>query len=170
MRAEGAPVVAPKAAIDKAGEALPSPTAMANGEKATFFEGAVEVEAVEMYNLVRKRESGEFFHPKGMGNGYVVTMGGARLYFSGDTECTPEMKALEDIDAAFVCMNLPYTMTPEEAAVCVKAFAPKVLYPYHYRGQDPTKLPALLGEGSPVEVRQLEWYPAKKDDGKEHAH
>jgi L-ascorbate metabolism protein UlaG (beta-lactamase superfamily) len=161
VRAEGAPVVAPQAAIDKAGDDLPGPTLMKNGQREAFLDGAVEVEAVPMYNLVRKRDNGEFFHPKGMGNGYVVTMGGARFYFSGDTECTPEMKALESIDAAFVCMNLPYTMIPEEAAECVKAFEPKVLYPYHYRGQDPGKLVGLLGEDSPVEVRQLEWYPEK---------
>ena len=85
-----------------------------------------------MYNLERGPSAGQLFHTKGRGNGYVLTMGGKRIYIAGDTECTPEMKALKNIDVAFVPMNLPYTMTPAEAAECVKAFAPKIVYPYHY--------------------------------------
>src|SRR5207249_2948354 len=78
----------------------------------------------------------KLFHDKGRGNGYVLTYGGKRFYFSGDTEGVPEMRALKNIDVAFVCMNLPYTMPPEEAADAVKAFHPKIVIPYHYRGSD----------------------------------
>src|SRR5439155_17729204 len=89
-----------------------------------------------MYNLKRGPSEGKLYHDKGRGNGYVVTYGGKRFYISGDTEGVPEMKALKNIDVAFVCMNLPYTMPPEEAAEAVRAFKPKVVYPYHYRGSD----------------------------------
>ncbi len=160
LRKEGAAVVVPQKVADEAGEALPNPTVMANGDTKEFDVGViVGVEAVPMYNLERKRENGEFFHPKGMGNGYVLTIAGKRIYISGDTECVPEMKALENIDMAFVCMNLPYTMTPDEAAVCIKEFKPKKLYPYHYRDQDPTTLQTTLKDVSEVEIVQLEWYP-----------
>jgi L-ascorbate metabolism protein UlaG (beta-lactamase superfamily) len=108
-----------------------------------------------MYNLTPARQQ---FHPKGRGNGYVVTYGGKRFYFSGDTEGIPEMKALRNIDVAFVCMNLPYTMTPEEAAVAVRAFHPAVVYPYHYSGSD-TKAFAQALEGSGIDVRLRDWYP-----------
>jgi L-ascorbate metabolism protein UlaG (beta-lactamase superfamily) len=99
------------------------------------------------------------FHDKGRGNGYIVTLGGKRLYFAGDTECTPEMKALKNIDVAFVPMNLPYTMTPAEAAECVKAFKPKIVYPYHFRGQKPEDFAAAL-KGESIDVRIRDWYPA----------
>jgi L-ascorbate metabolism protein UlaG (beta-lactamase superfamily) len=112
-----------------------------------------------MYNLTRGPSAGQLFHTKGRGNGYIVTLGGKRLYFAGDTECTAEMKALKNIDAAFIPMNLPYTMTPAEAADCVKAFKPKIAYPYHFQGQKPEEfLEALRGSG--VDVRILNWYPA----------
>ena len=90
-----------------------------------------------MYNINHKMPTGEPYHPKGRGNGYILTFGDKRFYFSGDTEGTPEMRALKNIDVAFVCMNMPYTMTPEEAADAVKAFHPKVVIPYHYQGSDP---------------------------------
>ena len=160
VRKDGAPVVSPSSVAEKAGGELPDPTTMANGDKKAFLDGMVEVEAVAMYNLVRKRDNGEFFHPKGRGNGYVLTVGGKRIYISGDTECTPEMKALENIDAAFVCMNLPYTMTVEEAGGCLAEFKPKVAYPYHHRDQDPTALNAML-DGKGVKVTILDWYPEK---------
>ncbi|MEZ5363157.1 MAG: MBL fold metallo-hydrolase [Bryobacterales bacterium] len=128
---------------------------LANGESMTV-EG-VKIEAVPMYNLQRGPEPGKLFHDKGRGNGYVLNVGGKRIYFSGDTEVTPEMKALKNIDVAFVCMNLPYTMPPEEAAEGVAAFAPKVVYPYHYRGSDVAKFEAGLA-GKPIEVRLREWY------------
>jgi L-ascorbate metabolism protein UlaG (beta-lactamase superfamily) len=119
-----------------------------------------------MYNLQRGPSAGQFFHTKGRGNGYVVTLGDKRIYIAGDTECTPEMEALTNIDVAFVPMNLPYTMTPAEAADCVKAFAPKVVYPYH-SGTPKDVGPsanaqefAAAMKGTPgVEVRVAEWYP-----------
>jgi L-ascorbate metabolism protein UlaG (beta-lactamase superfamily) len=87
----------------------------------------------------------------------VLTYGGKRFYISGDTEATPEMKALQNIDVAFVCMNLPYTMTPEEAAAGVRAFAPKIVYPYHYRESNLKAFEDGL-KGSGVEVRLRNWY------------
>ena len=159
LRKEGATVVAPQAVIDQGGDALPNPTVLANGETKPVLEGKFTIEGVPMYNLVRKREdSGELFHVKGRGNGYILSRNGKRLYISGDTECIPEMKALTDIDVAFVCMNLPFTMPPEEAAECIREFKPAVLYPYHYRDQDPTKLIGLL-DGVDVQINQLNWYP-----------
>ena len=113
-----------------------------------------------MYNLVRGPEAGKLYHDKGRGNGYVLTYGGKRVLFSGDTENIPEMRALKNIDVAFVCMNLPYTMTPEEAADGVLAFHPKVVIPYHYRQSDVSAFQKKL-EGSGIEVRLLEWYPKK---------
>ncbi len=149
---ESTAVVAPAAVAKTVSQAQ----VMENGESKSV-EG-IRLEAVPMYNLVRGPGPGKLFHDKGRGNGYVLTLGGKRLYFSGDTECTPEMKALKDIDVAFVCMNLPYTMTPEEAAGCVAAFRPKVVYPYHYRGSDLGKFSAALKEEKGIEVRLREWY------------
>ncbi|MBI3693992.1 MAG: MBL fold metallo-hydrolase [Acidobacteria bacterium] len=129
---------------------------MNNGEKKKFEE--FEVEAVPMYNIQRGPQPGALYHTKGRGNGYILTLGGKRLYLAGDTEAIPEMKALKNIDIAFVCMNLPYTMTPEEAAAGVKAFRPKVVYPYHYRGSDIKAFAALLKDEKSIEVRLREWY------------
>jgi dienelactone hydrolase len=120
----------------------------------------ISIEAVPMYNLQRGPAAGQLFHPKGRGNGYVLTLGAKRVYIAGDTECTDEMRALKGIDIAFIPMNLPYTMPPSEAAECVKAFKPKVVYPYHYRGQNPEEFKAAL-KGEPVEVRLLNWYPSE---------
>jgi L-ascorbate metabolism protein UlaG (beta-lactamase superfamily) len=124
---------------------------MKNGDRQTIVD--VEIEAVPAYNLVHKRENGEFYHPKGEGNGYVLTFGGTRVYIAGDTENTPEMKALEDIDIAFLPMNLPYTMSPEMVADAVHAFKPKVLYPYHYGDTDVTELIDVLKDNEETEVR-----------------
>jgi L-ascorbate metabolism protein UlaG (beta-lactamase superfamily) len=126
-----------------------------NGQKIPW--GTFTVEAVPMYNLVRGPAPGKFFHDKGRGNGYIITYGGTRIYISGDTEATPEMRALKNIDVAFICMNGP-TMTPEEAAEAVKAFHPKVAIPYHYRGADPTAFQKALN-GTGIDVRLLDWYP-----------
>ncbi|MDJ0763756.1 MAG: MBL fold metallo-hydrolase [Myxococcota bacterium] len=115
----------------------------------------ITIEAVPAYNLVHKREDKKPFHPKGEGNGYVMTLGNKRLYVAGDTENTPEMKALKNIDIAFLPMNLPYTMTPEMVADAAQAMKPKVLYPYHYHfGKTDTKklLNLMKGEKS-IEVR-----------------
>lgn len=127
-----------------------------NGETQTW--DSWKIEAIPMYNLKRGPSEGKLYHDKGRGNGYVLTYGGKRFYISGDTEGIPEMRALKNIDVAFVCMNLPYTMTPEEAADAVKAFKPKVAIPYHYRGSDVTAFQKALA-GTGVEVRLLEWYP-----------
>ena len=128
---------------------------IANGEDITV--SSVRVEAVPMYNLKRGPEAGKLYHDKGRGNGWL-NIGGKRIYFSGDTEAHAEMKALKDIDVAFITMNLPYTMPPEEAAEGVKGFRPKVVYPYHYRGSDlKVFVNALKGE-SGIEVRLREWY------------
>jgi L-ascorbate metabolism protein UlaG (beta-lactamase superfamily) len=129
---------------------------IANGETKTWQSWTIE--AIPAYNLKRGPAPGKLFHDKGRGNGYVLTYGGKRFYFSGDTEGVPEMRALKNIDVAFVCMNLPYTMPPEEAADAVKAFHPKIVIPYHYRGSDLTVFQKAL-EGTGIEVRLLEWYP-----------
>ena len=146
-----ATVVAPSAAAAQ----LKGATVIANGETKTI--NGVSIEAVPMYNLQRGPSAGQLFHTKGRGNGYVVTVGGKRLYFAGDTECVPEMKALKNIDVAFIPMNLPYTMPPSEAAECVKAFKPKIAYPYHYMGSDLKQFEDAL-KGSGVEVRVRDWY------------
>ena len=100
---------------------------------------------------------GKLYHEKGRGNGYVLTYGGKRFYISGDTENIPEMRALKDIDVAFVCMNLPYTMTPEEAAEAVKAFRPKAVFPYHSRGSNLAAFEKALA-GTGIDVRIRDWY------------
>ncbi len=155
VRKTGAPVVIPAAAKDK----VPDGVVIANGETRTV--AGVAIEAVPMYNLQRGPKPGELFHTKGRGNGYVVTLGGRRLYLAGDTECVPEIRALKNIDVAFLPMNLPYTMPPSEAADCARAFRPKIVYPYHYRGQKPEEFAAALKD-SGIEVRLLEWYPGSK--------
>ena len=126
-------------------------TVLPNGEATTV--AGVRVEAVPAYNLVAKRPDGSPFHPKGEGNGYVLTFGKTRVYVAGDTENVPEMKALEGIDVAFLPMNLPYTMTPEMVADAARAFRPRVLYPYHFGDTDPQKLVSLLADEKGIEVR-----------------
>jgi len=113
----------------------------------------LKIEAVPAYNIVHKRDNGEPFHPKGVGNGYVITIGKKRIYVAGDTENTPEMKKLKNIDIAFLPMNLPYTMTPEMVADAAMAFKPKVLYPYHYGDTEPGELVELLKDREDIEVR-----------------
>jgi len=109
-------------------------------------------EAVPAYNIVNERAPGQPFHPKGSGNGYILTIGGKKFYVAGDTENTPEMKGLKNIDVAFLPMNLPYTMTPEMVADAALAFKPKILYPYHFGDTDTNKIIALL-KNSSIEVR-----------------
>ncbi|MBC8432889.1 MAG: MBL fold metallo-hydrolase [Desulfobacterales bacterium] len=113
----------------------------------------LEIEAVPAYNLVHMRSAGQPFHPKGIGNGYVVRFGDKRVYVAGDTENTPEMKQLKNIDVAFLPMNLPYTMTPEMVADAAKAFKPAILYPYHYGSTDTSRLVDLMKNSKDVEVR-----------------
>jgi L-ascorbate metabolism protein UlaG (beta-lactamase superfamily) len=111
------------------------------------------IEAVAAYNLVHMRSPGTPYHPKGDGNGYVITFADRRVYIAGDSENTPEMKALRNIDVAFLPMNLPYTMTPEMLADAAKAFRPKILYPYHFGETDTQKLAALMKGQKGIEVR-----------------
>lgn len=127
---------------------------LSNGESA--MAAGIEVDAVPAYNLVHERSPGVPYHPRGAGNGYILTFGGVRVYVAGDTENTPEMKALEDIDIAFLPMNLPYTMSPEMVADAARTFRPAILYPYHFGNTDPHLLLQLLeGEGIEVRVRDL---------------
>ncbi|AXY75515.1 MBL fold metallo-hydrolase [Paraflavitalea soli] len=132
-----------------------------NGDKTT--QAGITIEAIPMYNLP---ESDKAMHTKGRGNGYVLNIGGKRIYISGDTQGIPEMRSLKDIDIAFVCMNLPYTMDVKEAADAVLAFQPKIVYPYHYRGQgglsDVKGFESLVNGGNKkIEVRLRNWYPAQ---------
>jgi L-ascorbate metabolism protein UlaG (beta-lactamase superfamily) len=124
---------------------------MNNGDVKTV--NGLKIEAVAAYNIVNMRADGTPFHPKGLGNGYVITFGNKRVYVAGDTENIPEMKKLEGIDIAFLPMNLPYTMTPEMAAEAARAFKPKILYPYHYRSTDTSKIVDLLKDTNEIEVR-----------------
>jgi L-ascorbate metabolism protein UlaG (beta-lactamase superfamily) len=148
-------IMAPPAVVKTITEAMP----ISNGETKEW-EGW-KIEAIPMYNMKRGPSEGKFFHDKGRGNGYVLTYGGKRFYISGDTEAIPEMEALKNIDVAFICMNLPYTMTPDEAADAVKKFHPKVAIPYHYRSMPDVDIQKFKTDlaGSGVEVRLLEWYP-----------
>ncbi len=146
----GTVILAPKAVAASIKEA----TVISNGESKTI--GDFKVDAIPMYNL-KPAANGTIYHEKGRGNGYVITYGGKRFYFSGDTEGIPEMRALKNIDVAFVCMNLPYTMTPAAAADAVKAFHPAIVYPYHYRGSDLTEFSKGL-EGTGIDVRLRDWY------------
>jgi len=157
LRKDGAPVVAPAAVAEQAGDAVADITLIANGETKTV--AGVSIEAIPMYNLERGPEPGQLFHTKGRGNGYILTLGGKRVYFSGDTACTPEVRALQNIDVAFLTMNLPYTMPPTEAAECVKAFRPAIVYPYHFRGSDLSEFSSALAGEEGIEVRIRKWYP-----------
>jgi L-ascorbate metabolism protein UlaG (beta-lactamase superfamily) len=124
---------------------------MSNGDTRT--ELGIKIEAVPAYNIVNKRDGGQPYHPKGLGNGYVLTIGDKRIYIAGDTENTPEMKGLKNIDCAFLPMNLPYTMTPEMVADAARAFKPRILYPYHYSETDTSLLVRLLKDSPDIEVR-----------------
>jgi len=124
---------------------------MKNGDVKTVQ--GLNIEAVPAYNIVSKRSSGVPYHPKGNGNGYVITFGDRRVYVAGDTENVPEMKKLKDIDIAFLPMNLPYTMSPEMVADAAKTLKPRILYPYHYGNTDTKKLVKLLKNVKGIEVR-----------------
>ncbi|HSA96598.1 MAG TPA: MBL fold metallo-hydrolase [Acidobacteriota bacterium] len=143
----GTTVVASKSCAGKLSGAI----ILANGESRTVL--GLPIEAVAAYNILRKRPDGNPFHPKGPGNGYVITFGNKRVYIAGDTEETPEMKALKHVDIAFLPMNLPYTMSVDEVARAARDLRPKVLYPYH-TGDTPTAtLVALLKGEKDIEVR-----------------
>jgi len=114
--------------------------------------GNISIEAVAAYNIVNERSKGQPFHPRGIGNGYVLKIGNKKFYIAGDTENTPEMKALKEISVAFLPMNLPYTMTPSMVADAAKAFKPEILYPYHYGETNTDELIRLLKD-TDIEVR-----------------
>lgn len=126
-------------------------TVMRNGEERRVL--GIPVAAVPAYNLVHVRKDGLPFHPKGEGNGYVLTFGDTRVLIAGDTENVSELKALEGIDVAFLPMNLPYTMTPEMVADLARAIKPRILYPYHFGDTDTARLVALLEDAPAIEVR-----------------
>jgi L-ascorbate metabolism protein UlaG (beta-lactamase superfamily) len=147
VRQEGTIVVL----TQKCAEAVPGATVMANGDVETV--AGLKIEAVPAYNIVHMRSPGQPFHPQGEGNGYVITFSDTRVYVAGDTENIAEMKALKDIDIAFLPMNLPYTMTPEMLAAAARAFRPKVLYPYHFGKTDTAELVQLLADEADIEVR-----------------
>ncbi|HZX75273.1 MAG TPA: MBL fold metallo-hydrolase [Cyclobacteriaceae bacterium] len=150
-------IVAPQAVIDQ----LPPPfkekcVVLANGN--TITQLGIPISAIPMYNIPEDAESR---HTRGRGNGYILDLGGQKVYFSGDTEDIPEMRALKNIDVAFVCMNLPFTMDVNQAASAVLAFKPKIVYPYHYRGQDTEAFKKLVNAGdTKIDVRLRNWYPA----------
>lgn len=153
-------IVVPQAVADKLPATIDKQklVILKNGDKTE--QAGISIVAVPMYNLP---EAADAFHSKGRGNGYVLTIGGKKIYISGDTEDIPEMRALKNIDIAFVCMNLPYTMDVNQAAQGVLAFKPKVIYPYHYRGQDVNTFKSLVNAGDKnIDVRLRNWYPAAK--------
>ena len=145
-------IVAPQSVYGMLPAALQAKTkVMKNAEKATY--AGVPIEAVVEYNTTKERLQ---FHPKGRDNGYVLSLGGKRVYLAGDTEEAPELKNLPNIDVAFIPMNLPYTMTVDEAAQWVKDFKPKIVYPYHFAESDVNKFKTLVG--NTAEVRIKKWY------------
>ncbi len=124
---------------------------MNNGDEYEW--NGLKIKAVPAYNIVHKRPDNNPYHPKGDGNGYILTIGGKHIYVAGDTENTPEMKSLENIDIAFLPMNLPYTMTPEMVADAARALRPEILYPYHFGDTDTQQLIGLLQDEEDIEVR-----------------
>ena len=147
-------IVAPQAVRDMLPAELQAQTQVLANGATTTVEG-IGVEAIPMYNLTADRLQ---YHTKGRGNGYVLTMGGKRIYIAGDTEDIPEMRQLRDIDVAFIPMNLPFTMTVAQAADAVREFKPKIVYPYHFRGSDMDEFTRLVGTDAGVEVRVRSWY------------
>lgn len=154
-------IVAPQAVYDKLPIELQKKTqVLNNGDTSSYRMFGMTIEAIPMYNL---RDEALHFHPKGRGNGYIITLNGERIYISGDTEDIPEMRALVNIDKAFICMNLPYTMTIESAASAVLDFKPKVVIPYHYRGKnglsDIDQFKAIVEtQNNNIKVEILKWY------------
>lgn len=151
--------VTPKAVADKLPDAMKKQLVVINNAETKKVHD-ISIEAIPMYNL---REEALKFHDKGRGNGYVLNFGETRVYISGDTEDIPEMRALENIDIAFVCMNLPFTMPVASAADAVLDFKPKIVYPYHYRGRpeisDTSLFKKLVNDkSSKIEVRLRDWY------------
>jgi len=132
-------------------EIMPGGIVMMNGEEKIV--AGIPVAAVAAYNLVHKRKDGTPFHPRGVGNGYVLTLGDKRIYIAGDTEYIPEMTARKNIDIAFLPINLPYTMTPPMTAEAARAIKPRILYPYHTGDTDVGALKNLLKDDKEIELR-----------------
>ena len=153
---ENTVLIAPQAVKSSLPEDLANKvTVLANGEETEIMK--LNIRATPMYNLPQDDSSR---HPKGRGNGYILHMGGKNIYISGDTEDIEEMRSLSEIDVAFVCMNLPYTMDINQAADAVLDFKPHIVYPYHYRGQDTEAFKKLVNsKNSDIEVRLRNWYP-----------
>ena len=147
IKKDGTEIIATELCVKQLGEGA----VMKNGDIKTV--SGLKIEAVPAYNIVHMRDGNNPFHPKGIGNGYVITFGDKKVYVAGDTENTPEMKALKGIDIAFLPTNLPYTMTPEMVADAAKAFRPAILYPYHYGDTDTSKLESLIKDEEGIEVR-----------------
>lgn len=162
INTSSATFVVPQAVADQLPEAFKNNLiVIGNGETKTVKN--IAIEALPMYNLP---ESPDSRHTKGRGNGYILNLGGKNIYISGDTEDIPEMRALENIDVAFVCMNLPYTMDVDQAASAVLDFKPKIVYPFHYRGQGGLSDVASFKDqvnaaDETIEVRLRNWYPEK---------
>lgn len=154
---ENATFIVPQAVADEMPEEYANQTIiLENG--GNHEEKGITVKAIAMYNLPNDGAR----HTKGWGNGYVITMGGKDIYVSGDTEDIPEMRNLEGIDIAFVCMNLPYTMDIYQAASAVLEFEPGIMYPYHHRGQDIERFKEIVDwEGKDIDVRLKNWYPGQ---------
>lgn len=146
---EGTAIVCAKKCLEKVN--LKGSIVLQNGETETVK--GIKIEAVPAYNIKHMRSGNTPFHPKGEGNGYILTLGDKRVYVAGDTENTPEMKALKNIDVAFLPMNLPYTMTPKMVADAARAFKPKILYPYHYGNTETSQLIELLKNSPDIDVR-----------------
>jgi L-ascorbate metabolism protein UlaG (beta-lactamase superfamily) len=146
IKKTGTPVFCNKNSLSK----IPWAMAMKAGDRQEI--NNIVIEAVPAYNIVNESSPGHPFHPKGEGIGYILTIGGKRFYIAGDTENTPEMKSLKNIDVAFLPMNLPYTMTPAMVADAAEAFKPKILYPYH-TGDTDTRVIVNLLKDSGIEVR-----------------
>ena len=160
LRKSGAPVVIPPEATPK----VPDGVVMRNREMLAgdLAPAGIPVIAVPAYNIQRGPAPGQFYHPRERGQGYLLTLGGKQVYVAGDTECVPAMAQwVRNVDVAFIPMNLPYTMSPSEAAECVKGFRPKIAIPYHFMGQKPEEFAEAL-KGEPIEVRILNWYPNVK--------
>ena len=163
ISASGVPIIAPKAVADQISEKYKKQVSiLGNDEKTKMF--GIHITAIPMYNLPETPDSK---HMKGRGNGYLLKMGNKKIYISGDTEDIPEMRALENIDVAFICMNLPYTMDINQASNAVVDFKPSVVYPYHYRGNpdmsDTMAFKRLVNDkDDSIEVRLRNWYPDYK--------
>lgn len=155
INASKAILVAPQAVADMLPASLKGKlVVLNNGDKSQQL--GISISAIPMYNIPQPSQ----YHTKGRGNGYILNTGGKNIYISGDTQGIPEMLALRNIDVAFVCMNLPYTMDVNEAAKSVLAFKPAIVYPYHYRGQDVNVFKKLVNDGDKkIEVRLKNWYP-----------